>query len=592
VKRRFCLSTLVMLVCCFAQDTGLAQRAATAPPTPDTPGPIPTLVGTWAGTLQAGDSVIHLVLHITKSDRDSLRATLDSIEQGVYGIEASSVMQSGETVKVSVLSVNVSYEGRISTDYRSIKGTWSQGGAALTLVFQRQAAAANARKPANAIATSEGVWQGTLETRGMGYRLQLHISHDARGKLTAMLDSVDQGINGFPVQNVSQKVTAIHFDLPAVNGVYDGTINPAGDLISGTLQQSGASSELNFKRSGRIPESRRPQMPVKPYPYREVELTFGNGQAGVSLAGTLTSPRGGGPFPAAILLAGSGPLDRDAADSGHRPFLVLADYLTRKGIAVLRYDKRGTGKSTGDYENATTADFASDAEAALLFLRGRKEIDARKIGMIGHSEGGVIAPMIASRSSDVAWVVLLAGPATKGAETLLLQSDLIARAAGMTDEQVATSLDFDRRAYNLVRQERDRTILETKLDSLIKTSGLGPAMPSAFMQRQIHWTSSPWFRYFLDYDPAPALEKTKCPVLALVGEKDLQVPLRENVPLLRRALEEGENKDFEVLELPGLNHLLQHCDTGLPTEYRAIEETLAPEALSMMATWIAKHITP
>jgi uncharacterized protein len=303
-------------------------------------------------------------------------------------------------------------------------------------------------------------------------------------------------------------------------------------------------------------------------------------------------PRGQGPFPAAILLAGSGPLNRDEADSGHRPFLVLADHLTRKGIAVLRYDKRGIGKSSGDYENATTADFASDAEAALAFLRSRKEIDARRIGLIGHSEGGVIAPMIASRSGEVAWIVLLAGPATKGAETLLLQSDLIARAAGMNDEQVAQSLDFDRQAYMLVRQEKNRSQLENKLEDLIKVSGLGPAMPPALLERQIHWTSSPWFRYFLDYDPVPALQNTKCPVLALSGERDLQVPPKENLPLLKKALEDGGNKDYQVTELPELNHVFQHCYTGLPAESRAIEETFAPEALSAISTWVLKHSVP
>jgi uncharacterized protein len=591
VKGGFCLCALLVLVCCCRQNVCAAAQTATRQPRPGAQTNAPTLAGTWAGTLQAGDSVLHLVLHIAKGNGDSLRATLDSLDQGVYGIEAL-VAQTGSNLKVEVPSVRVSYEGTISADRAAIEGTWSQGGAALPLVFQRQAQAASAKRPADAVSPAEGVWQGILETNGMRFRLQLHVAHDAQGKLTATLDSIDQGISGFPAANVIQTESAVHFGLAAVNGVYDGTLNATGDLISGTLQQSGTSSALNFKRSDQIPELRRPQTPVKPYPYREVELTFANAKAGVSLAGTLTIPRGPGPFPAAILLAGSGPLDRDSADSGHRPFLILADHLTRKGVAVLRYDKRGIGRSKGDYENATTADFASDAEAALAFLKGRKEIDGQKIGLIGHSEGGVIAPMIASRSNDVAWIILLAGPATKGAETLLLQSDLIARAAGMTDEQVATSLDFDRQAYNLVRQEKDRAALESKLEDLIKVSGLGPALPSAFLQRQIHWTSSPWFHYFLDYDPAPALQKTKCPVLGVVGEKDLQVPPKENLPLLRKALEQGSNKDFQIVELPRLNHLFQHCYMGLPGESRAIEETFAPEALAAISNWVLKHTAP
>jgi pimeloyl-ACP methyl ester carboxylesterase len=591
VKHRFRLSVLVVLVHCCAGHACLAAQTQTPPPRVVQAHAL-TLEGTWAGTLQAGDTVLHLVVHIARGDHDSFRATLDSLDQGVYGIEASSFTQTGSTVKIEVPSVSASYEGKISADHRSIEGTWSQGGASLPLVFQRQTRAASAKRPPGAVAAAEGVWQGVLETNGMRFRLQLHVSHDPKGQLVATLDSIDQGISGFPATSVTQQDSAIHFDLSAVQGVYDGTLNATGNVISGTLQQSGNSSVLNFKRSDQIPALRRPQTPVKPYPYKEAEITFANAGAGISLSGTLTLPRGPGSFPVAILLAGSGALDRDEADSGHRPFLILADYLTRKGIAVLRYDKRGIGKSTGDYDSATTADFASDAEAALAFLTSRKEIDARKIGIIGHSEGGVIAPLIASRSTDVAWIVMLAGPATKGAETLILQSDLIARAAGMTDEQVAKSLDFDRQAYMLVRQEKDRAVLENKLDDLIKVSGLGPVMTSGVLQRQIHWTSSPWFHYFLDYDPAPALQKTKCPVLALIGEKDLQVPPKENLPLLKKALEDGGNKDFQIVELPGLNHAFQHCYMGVPAETRAIEETFAPEALSAISTWILKHTTP
>ena len=547
------------------------------------------LDGIWSGTLQAGDTALHFVLHITSSDHGSFVATLDSLDQGVYGIEARVLEPSGSTFKFEIQSVNASYQGEVSVDHRTIDGTWLQGGASLPLAFHRQPHLSASRNPQGAVATSEGTWQGALETNGMRYRLQLRISHDAQGKLVASMDSIDQGINGFRAAQVTQSQSAVHLDLPAIRGVYDGNLNAANEVLSGTWRQGADSSELTFKRSDQILELRRPQIPVKPYPYKEEELTFPNAQSGISLAATLTIPRGPGPFPAAIFLAGSGPLDRDETDSGHRPFLILADHLTRNGIAVLRYDKRGVGKSSGNYEEATTADFAEDAQAALAFLKRRQEIDVRKIGIIGHSEGGIIAPMIASRSSDVSWIAILAGPATKGEETLLLQSDLITRAAGMTTEQVAKSLDFDRESYNLVRHEKDRVALESELQDLVKVSGLGPAAPSAFLQRQIHWTSSPWFRYFLDYDPALALQNTKCPVLVLSGERDLQVPPKENLPLARKALETGGNKDFQVIELPGLNHQFQHCYLGLPAESRAIEETFAPEALSTISTWILKH---
>jgi uncharacterized protein len=565
-----------------------AQVAATQPPSA-VPAHTQTLEGGWSGTLHAGDTELHLVLHVTRGDHESLAGTLDSLDQGVYGIEVGSLTQSKSSFKFDIPSVNASYEGEISADRHAIEGTWSQGGVTLPLIFRRQPRVTISRTPAGAVATSEGTWQAALESNGMRYRLQLHISHDEQGQLVASMDSIDQGINGFRASEVTQSDSAVHLDLPAIRGVYDGNLNTVRNTISGTWRQNGDSAALTFKRSDQILELRRPQIPVKPYPYREEDLAFPNAKAGVSLGATLTVPRGPGPFPAVVLLAGSGPLDRDEADSGHRPFLILADHLTRNGIAVLRYDKRGIGKSNGDYEAATTADFAADAQAALAFLKRCKEVDARKIGIIGHSEGGIIAPMIASRSTDVAWIVILAGPATKGEETLLLQSDLITRAAGMTTEQTAKSLDFDRESYNLVRHETNRAILESKLEDLVKVSGLSPSLPPAFLQRQIHWTSSPWFRYFLDYDPAPALQKTKCPVLLLSGEKDLQVPPKENLPLARKALEDGGNKDFQVVELPGLNHQFQHCYMGLPAESRAIEETFAPQALAAISDWIAKH---
>jgi pimeloyl-ACP methyl ester carboxylesterase len=590
VNRRFFLGAVFLFLGVTARAAPQAQTQAVAPPTAQAR--VQTLEGAWAGTLQAGDAVLHLVLHVSKAGDGSLHAALDSLDQGVYGIEVSSIARTGFAVKFEVASVNASYEGKVSNDGHAIDGVWTQGGANLPLIFHRQPLDTSAKQRSEALAAAEGVWQGALETSGMRFRLQLHIAHDTQGQLVAALDSIDQGINGFPATNVNQKESAIHFDVPDVGGIYDGTLNAAKNAILGTWKQNDHSSALNFKRSGQILELRRPQTPAKPYPYVEQEVVFQNTKAGTLLAGTFTLPRGPGPFAAAILLAGSGPLDRDEADSGHRPFLILADHLARKGLAVLRYDKRGIGKSKGSYDDATTADFASDAEAALAFLKGRKEIDTRRVGIIGHSEGALIAPMIASRSSDAAWIVMLAGPATNGEQTMLLQSNLIARAAGATEEQVAKSLEFDRQSYLLVRQEKDRATLENKLGDLVKTSDLGPAVPPAFLQRQIHWTSSPWFRYFIDYDPAPALQKTKCPVLALSGGKDLQVTAKENLPLIKKALEDGGNKDFQVTELPGLNHLFQHCQTGLPAESRAIEETFAPEALTALSTWILKHTTP
>jgi len=548
--------------------------------------------GRWSGSLQAGEAVLHLVLHISKADDGSLKATIDSLDQGVYGIEATSLEQKDATLRFNVSSVGASYEGKFSPERRSIQGEWTQGNVSLPLVFHRQAAGAAAMKSSDDIASAEGVWQGALEGNGMRLRLQLHVSHDDKKQLVAALDSPDQGVSGLPAINVSQKVATFHFEIPVVSGVYDGTLNAAKNEIAGSWTQGRVDQKLVFHRSDQLLELFRPQNHVKPYPYKEEEVTFPVSAARVSLAGALTLPPGSVPFPAAILISGSGPHDRDESLAGHRPFLVLADHLTRKGFAVLRYDKRGNGKSTGDFASATTQDFAADAEAALAFLSTRKEIDAKKIGLIGHSEGGIIAPIVASHSPSVAWIVLLAGPGLKGEEILSLQSELILKAAGVNDGEIARTLAFNKQTYALVREEKDPAALQEKLNDLVQSTSTGAALSPAAVQVQVRMMVSPWFRYYLDYDPVPALQKTTCPILALNGEKDLQVPSKQNLAKIEKALQDSGNKDFQTTELLDLNHLFQHAPTGSPTEYGSIQETMAPEALNAVSDWILKHTTP
>jgi len=551
-----------------------------------------TLEGHWSGSLQAGEAVLHLLLHVSKAPDGSFKATIDSLDQGVYGIEVTSLTQKESTLRFKVSSVGARYEGRIAADHSSIEGDWTQGSASLPLVFHRQPAGAGAKKPSDAIASAEGMWQGALEGNGMRLRLQLHVSHYDQKQLVAALDSPDQGVSGLPAIKVSQKDADFHFEIPVVSGVYDGTLNAARTAITGSWTQNNVEQKLDFQRSDQVLELVRPQNPAKPYPYKEEEITFPNGKAKISLAGTLTVPRGQGPFPAAILLSGSGPYDRDEALVGHRPFLVLADHLTRKGIAVLRFDKRGIGKSTGDYASATTEDFAGDVKAALAYLKARKEIDPEKTGLLGHGEGGMIAPLVATHSSEVAWIVLLAGPGLKGEDTLLLQSELILKTAGVNDEQIASTHEFNKRTYALVRQERDPATLEAKLSDLVQSSGTSASLPPAAFESQIQLMVSPWFRFFLDYDLLPALQKTRCPVLALNGEKDLQVSPKENLAKIQKALQDGGNTDFQTTELPGLNHLFQHGPTGSPTEYGGIQETMAPEALNAVSDWVLKHTAP
>ena len=438
----------------------------------------------------------------------------------------------------------------------------------------------------------QGIWLGTIHAPGgIALRMQLHIDRDASGALSVKMDSLDQNVNGIPVPKATLTDSAFHFEAPANGLSYDGTLNAAKDEITGTVTVGGSPQPMNFKRAAQpAAESKRPQDPVKPYPYIEEDVSYVNAKAPqVTLAGTLTLPRGTGPFPVALLICGSGAHDRDEALLGHKPFLVISDYLTRHGIAVLRYDKRGVAKSTGSYAQATTLDFATDAEAGVAYLKTRKEIDPHRIGLIGHSEGGTIAPLVASRNPDIAWIVLLAGTGLRGDEILFLQQALVAKAQGAPDEIIAKSHALNAKLYAAASAEKNPANMSADLNAVMNADELGKQMSQPQRDGAIKQLSSPWFLEFISYDPAPALMKTKCPVLALDGSNDLQVPPKQDLEAIHKALQDGSNKDFQTTELPGLNHLFQHSVTGSPSEYGTIEETFAPEALELMTMWVVKH---
>jgi len=443
----------------------------------------------------------------------------------------------------------------------------------------------------------EGIWQGALSVSGIQLRLVVKIHKQPGGTLTGTMDSIDQGAKDIPIDQVTFKDNTLRLELKGIGGVYEGKLNAAGTEFAGEWQQGGNALPLTLARTEKAIELRRPQEPQKPYPYDEEELTFENKAAGVKLAGTLTRPKTGGPFPAVVLIAGSGPNNRNEDVLGHKVFLVLADYLTRHGIAVLRYDKRGIGASTGSYLKATTADFAADALAAVEYLKGRKEIAADKIGLIGHSEGGVIAPIVASESKDVAFVVLMAGTGIPGEQILYLQGALIAQANGASPKAIAREKALQEQIFTVVKQEKDPAVAEKKIEAAeAKTiAQLSPAEKKDAenqlkqLQAGNKTLLTPWFRYFLTYDPKTALRKVQCPILVLNGSKDLQVPPKENLPAIQGALQEAGNKDVTIKELTGLNHLFQTCKTGSPLEYSKIEETMSPVALQTISDWIQAH---
>ncbi len=435
-----------------------------------------------------------------------------------------------------------------------------------------------------------GQWNGSLKVQGMQLRIVFNITKTESGYSSTM-DSPDQGAKGIPVTSTTFEDSKLKIEIANLKAEYNGELKE--NKFEGTFKQSGMEFPMNLSKEHIVKQSFvRHQEPIKPYPYYAEEVTFLNAKANITLAGTLTLPKQEGSYPAVILITGSGPQNRDEELMGHKPFLVLSDYLTRNGIAVLRYDDRGTAQSKGNFKTATTVDFGSDAESAVNYLKTRKEIN--KIGLIGHSEGGIIAPMVAVSSKDVNFIVLLAGTGLRGDKILLLQSGLIAKASGTSEADIQKTKDINAKAFEMVLKSKDTETLKADLTRYLKEAIKkipADAWPKGmtedeFVSLQVNQTTSPWMLYFIRYDPAPVLEKVKCAVLAVNGEKDLQVPPKENLSAIEKALKKGSNKKYTIKEFPGLNHLFQECKTGLPAEYSEIEQTFSPIALEEITRWI------
>jgi len=438
-----------------------------------------------------------------------------------------------------------------------------------------------------------GQWNGVLSVSGMSLRLVFHINKTDNGYTSAM-DSPDQGATGIPVTATTFNGSVLSLTVQNIGLSYEGEFKT--DSIVGTFKQGGMSFPLTLKRSrAEVQSFVRPQEPKPPYPYRAEDVTFENKAAGITLAGTLTLPASGDNFTAVVLITGSGAQNRNEEIMGHKPFLVIADYLTRRGIAVLRYDDRGTAQSTGNFQTATTADFAADAESAIAYLKTRGEINSQKIGLMGHSEGGIIAPMVAAGAKDAAFIVMLAGSGLRGDAVLLLQEELAYRASGLPEDNIAKILKINAMVFDKIvntkafvtRQEITdwMTAMKADIEAAVPTG----MTAENYIQQFAVSLSSPWMQYFLRYDPAPALEQVKCPVLAVNGSKDLQVAAKENLAAISAALKRGGNNKVTVKEYPNLNHLFQECTTGLPTEYAVIEQTFSPDVLNDISNWILNN---
>lgn len=439
-----------------------------------------------------------------------------------------------------------------------------------------------------------GDWYGDLNIDGVS--LQVIFTINKTGKNYSAAISVPmQGAERIPMSSASFENNTLVLSMQNPPISFEGRIE--GNIIKGQFKQGGRALPLQLTQDKTVRrEIRKPQEPVAPYPYFEEEVKFYNKYAKINLSGTLTLPKKEGKFPVVILVSGSGPQNRNQEIMGHKPFWVLADYLTKKGIGVLRYDDRGIGASQGNFNAASSVDFSYDAEAAMDYLKSRKEIDHKKIGLMGHSEGGLIVPMVAIRRSDVRGVALLAAPAVRGDMLLLAQQEKLGRANGTPEEALKKTMAINREIFDLVIQHQDSSELKLKLanylsevyDKLREEERPQGISKNDFIKIQVFQIASPWMKFYLKYDPALALSKLKCPVLAANGELDLQVPATQNLDEITRLLQTGGNSQTQILRYPGLNHLFQTCNTGSIEEYGMIKETFSPKAMEDISAWWLK----
>jgi len=433
----------------------------------------------------------------------------------------------------------------------------------------------------------EGLWEGVLKYPGFESRLVLIISSMCDGTLRANILRPDESNEELPVSRIVFGNSSGHLRITSDHGSFEGQLNSENTAIEGQWKQGRWSQPLTLRKVPDVVKPPRPQTPAPPYPYDVEDVTFVNSAAGAKLAGTLTLPRTGRPCPAVLLISGVGAHDRDYSILQHRPFLVLADHLTRGGIAVLRFDDRGVGDSTGDRSQATSADYAQDVLAGIQFLKGHLEIRIDQIGLIGHSEGGTIAALAAAQSPDVAFIVMMGSPGLPGKEYNIQFEESMGRTLGQSEETIAINRTLQERVLSVVIHENVGALAEAKLRRIYRE--ISPTTPEAKVKAAIRRFLSPWFRFNLKHNPRTTLEEVKCPVLAIIGEKDVQVPPKGNLEAIHNALVRGGNDDYKVEELPGLNHFFQIASTGSPLEYGKIRETISPRVMKLIYSWIIEH---
>jgi dienelactone hydrolase len=442
-----------------------------------------------------------------------------------------------------------------------------------------------------------GYWNGGLKMLNMNIEFQLEVKK-MNDSLTAFLNIPVQGLNDYKLSVFHFKNPKVYFEIPGPAGIAKFTGKLKVDSISGTLTQTGVNGSFHLGKILKQTNVTKEPINTEPLPYLEEEVKFKD--RGIMLSGTLTRPEEDKKYPAVILLAGSGPQNRDEEVFGFKVFQKIADYLTKKGIVVLRYDKRGTGGSTGNYGEATTEDFTNDAIAAVDFIKKQPFVDEKKIGLLGHSEGGIEAPMAASISNDIAFIILMSGSGVNGGDILLEQQKMNLIIAGASGDVIKENNELQETINNALRSDKDIESIRKDLTAFEEKDfqNLSPEIKASIqdedtfikskVQAQINAFNSPWFRYYVKYDPIPALEKVKVPVLMTFGELDMQVTAAQNKSKMEEALKRGGNNNFKSIVFPKANHLYQEAKTGSPNEYADLPKEFVPGFLETIASWILR----
>lgn len=442
-----------------------------------------------------------------------------------------------------------------------------------------------------------GYWYGMLEFMGSELIITLDIAADSEGNLTGMLHSPLQGANNIPITKLTTRGDSVYIEVKSMSAKIAGKLSDDGNKFDAVFTQAVFTIPMQFERTEELFSLKRPQEPKPPFDYTSEDIFFENTKAGIRLAGTITYPKGEGPFPAVVLISGSGPQDRNEEIFGHKPFLVIADYLTSRGIAVLRYDDRGVAQSKGDFAAATSFDFATDAEAAVNYLRQQPNINSNAIGIIGHSEGGMIAPIIAASDKSIAFIVLLAGPGITGEKVLLTQTEKIYRNNGYSDSDIKILLTDARKTYSILKKhsDKDKAAAEIRkyLNKRAKKAPADKHMLYGYTKQAaeigIMALNSDWFRSFLVFEPETYLKDVDCPMLALFGEKDVQVLAIENSNAMEGILAKYNKGNFDIRVYDSKNHVFQNAKTGNMMEYALIEETMATDVLQDIVDWILQN---